>query len=352
MPVHQVLSYAKAGDAVTNHAMALQGVLAADGPSQLLAHVVDPSVEGRFQAIAGVDGLTGPDDLVLYHVTIGCRAAVDWVRSRRYGLVYHNITPAAFFDGLSPEHERLCREGREELALLVPDAETVIADSRFNAREIEALGGSVDAVQPPITTAHRLRDKRDGDLERRLDARTTPELLYIGQVAPHKQPEALVMAHHLATTHLGVEASLALVGSHPIPPYAEAVRQLIRTLGVSSCDLVGPVDDDHLATRLRRARALVTASVHEGYCVPVVEAMAEGIPVVARAAGAIPETTAGAALLVAPDAPPTVFAEALARIVHDDELHSALRTRGLERAEEIEASADPAHLAPTLAARR
>lgn len=350
MALHQLLSYAAGGDAVTNHARAMQPVLG--GASRLLAHVVAPDVDDIFDPLVTVDDLP-PDELVLYHVTIGCRAAVDWLRGRRYGLVYHNITPASFFDGLSAEHERLCREGRDELASLVGGSELTIADSAFNAREIEALGGRVDAIQPPITTAHRLRGvEQDPTLAAELDRHPIPDLLYVGQCAPHKRPEDLVMAHHLATRHLGMRAALALVGSHPVPAHVEALRDLITSLGAADVAVTGPVSDAELATRLPRARALVTASVHEGYCVPVVEAMAAGVPVVARAAGAIPETTDGAALLVAEDAPASVLAEAMHRIVSDDDLHAALSSRGRARAAEIDALADPERLAPVVASFR
>ncbi len=292
---------------------------------------------------------------MLYHVTIGCEQTVAWLEHRAgpFGLVYHNITPSEFFEGLSHDHARLTAQGRAELAQLVPAAALIIADSAFNGAEIEALGGTVDAIQPPIATTRRLAAiPDDPKLARTLDDRDVPDLVSIGQTAPHKRPHELLFAHHLLVTHLGIDATLTLIGAAPVPAYDDVMSRTIELLALHRARMLGPVSDVELATRLRRARALVTMSVHEGFCVPVVEAMAAGVPVVACAAGAVPETAGGAALLLPPDAPPTTVAEALREIITNDALAADLRTRGLARAAELEERTDPARLLPLLSAYR
>ena len=352
MTVHQLLSYARRGDAVTNQALALHDVLGTG--SHLIAHAFDDSVEDTFVALSALPPDTvADDDLVLYHVTIGCEQAVAWLEQRPgpFGLVYHNITPSGFFEGLSHDHARLTAQGRTELAQLVPAAALIIADSAFNAAEIEALGGSVDAIQPPIATTRRLADiPDDPKLARALDDRDLPDLISIGQIAPHKRPHELLFAHHLLVTHLGVDATLTLIGASPVHAYDDVLSRTIELLALHHAKMLGPVSDTELATRLRRARALVTMSIHEGFCVPVVEAMAAGVPVVACAAGAVPETAGGAALLLPPDAAPSTVAEALREILTNDGLAADLRARGLARAAELEERTDPARLLPILSA--
>ncbi len=343
-------------DAVTNQALALQPILGGATPSRLVAHAFDDSVDEEFVALTDPSAAEiAGDDLVLYHVTIGCGPAVAWLLERTgpFGLVYHNITPSSFFEGLSHDHATLTAQGRDELARLVPRAELIIADSAFNAAEIEALGGQVDALQPPIATTRRLASVPDDPkLAATLDERELPDLIHIGQSAPHKRPHELVFAHYLLGTHLGVDATLTLVGATPVPAYGEVLGRTIEQLGLNLCRVLGPVTDAVLATHLRRARAFVTMSVHEGFCVPVVEAMAAGVPVVAAASGAIPETAGGAALLLPPDASPALVAEALRAVLVDDALAEDLRGRGRRRADEIERLTDPDRLLPLLSAYR
>lgn len=356
MAVHQLLSYARRGDATTNYSLDLQAVLAREGRSALVAHVFDPSVEDEFTTLAGLDADTvGEDDFVLYHLSIGCEQAVDWLLDRPgpFGIYYHNITPSEFFEGLSHDHARLTAQGREELARLVPAAGLIITNSAFTASEVEALGGEVDAIQPPVTTARRLADiPDDAHLAKDLRNREIPDLIYIGQSAPHKRPQELVFAHHLMVTHIGTDATLTLAGAAPVPAYQEVVSRTIELLALHRCKPLGMVSDVELATRLRHARAMVTMSLHEGFCVPVVEAMACGVPVIACDAGAIGETAGGAALLLPPDASPALVAEAMHTIVTDDALAAELRRLGLARAAEMEALTDPTRLAPLFAAHR
>lgn len=341
MRVHQLLAGLAAGDAVGNQALAIHRHL---GPeSRLLAFDIDRSrLDGTGFDMVGemvADAAPPPaDELVLYHVTIGCGPAIEWLRGRRFGLVYHNITPARFFDDIAPVHAGLAREGRDELARLVPEADVIIADSVYNASEVEALGGRVDLILPPMPTVRRLADLSiDPELDAELQAATNGFFLAVGQFLPHKRPHDLVHAHHIARRYLDAEASLVLAGSRPVAAYAAAVEATVRDLGLASCEIVGRISDEVLATRLRHALAYVTASRHEGFCVPVVEAMAMGVPVIACEAGAVADTAGGAALLLPENAPPSVLAEAMAAVERDADLRAELGQRGLARAAEIEA---------------
>jgi L-malate glycosyltransferase len=343
--VHQILASARLGDAVTQFALALRSAFGSDRSSTMLAGSFDDTVAGEFRSL---DAGSVPDgDLVLYHLSIGCPPAVEWLRRRAetasgpYGIVYHNVTPPQFFEGLSWEHAHLAEQGREDLAALVPGAVVVVAVSEHNAAEIEALGGRVDAVHPPITTTRRLADLQDDRrLARSLRRAEAPAFVHVGQRLPHKRAHHLVVALHLLTAHLGTDAELTLVGAAPVPAYDRVVEGLARDLAPGRCRSTGLVPDREVATRIRHADALVTLSRHEGFYVPAVEAMAVGTPVLACDAGAVAETTGGAALLLPPDPRPTLVAEALHALATDEVLREDLRRRGLRRAAEVEAAID------------
>jgi glycosyltransferase involved in cell wall biosynthesis len=99
-------------------------------------------------------------------------------------------------------------------------------------------------------------------------------------------------------------------------------------------DFVGAVDDATLASYLTRASVFLCLSEHEGFCVPVVEAMAAGIPVIAYDAAVLPETVAHAGIVLGNKSPLTV-ATAIARVLDDPALRKHLIDRGRLRAEDF-----------------
>ncbi len=345
--VHQVVATARPGDAITNAALEHRSLLRRLGPSEIVAQYADATLSGEVldvDAYRRLPSAGSPDTLLLYHSSIGARELVEFLlgRPERLGVVYHNITPAEFFSGVSATHERLCREGREELALLLARAVVVFADSAFNAADLEGMGGPAPIVVPPVVDPARLAAvEPDPGVTARLAARPGPHYVHVGQVMPHKRTDRLVEAYHLLVTHLHPDATLAIVGSHHLASYAGAVVEQVHELNLDGCELLGVVPDATLAAHLRRADAFVTASEHEGYCVPLLEAMALDTPAIARAYAAVPETAAGAALLLPPGADgPEMMAEAMAMLCERPEVAGRFVRAGRERVAEV-AAADP-----------
>jgi len=154
---------------------------------------------------------------------------------------------------------------------------------------------------------------------------------------PHKRPDLLVEAMHVATTYLGLESTLLLVGQNRFARYADAISAQIHELNIRQVHVVGSVGDAQLAAMFRRAVAFVTASEHEGFCVPILEAMAFDVPVIARACAAIPETVGEGGLLLPAWAGSELIAEAIIRVIDDAALHADLAARGRRRLGELTA---------------
>lgn len=349
---HQVLVSASPGDAVTNEALALRRALRTVGDSEIFARYYDPSLAGDVLPLADYarrapSGAASGDDLLVVHASIGEPdvAAFLAARPERLVLVYHNISPAGPFRPYDPAFADLLEDGRRDLAELAPRVTLALADSAYNAADLEGLGYAdvrvsplvVDAaaltrVEPDPATVNHLATEIDG-----------PVLLYVGQLLPHKRPDLLVQAFHVLTTYLEPDARLVLVGPARLPGYARAIQHYVHELSLPGAWVAGPVPDAALAAFYRRADAFVTASGHEGFCVPVLEAMAFGVPVVARSCGAIPETAGEAALLLPPGEDPLLLAEAMATVLADECLRGALIERGRARL----ASFDPERSAAT-----
>jgi glycosyltransferase involved in cell wall biosynthesis len=338
--VHQVLAAASPGDAITNAALEYRNVLRRIGPSEVFARHIAPSSAGEVRPLSDYRSC-GSQGVLVYHASIGEPAVEAFLRSRHEPivLVYHNITPARYFDQLDDTFAELLVLGRAELETIRPRVARAIAASHFNAAELEAIGYQDVRVIPPVVDPARLvRTTPDADTVKYLDqAFTDPVLLFVGQLLPHKRPDLLVEAMHVATTYLGLEATLLLVGQNRFARYADAISAQIRELNIPQVHVVGSVDDAHLAAMFRKATAFVTVSEHEGFCVPLLEAMAFDVPVIARACAAIPETVGDGGLLLPPWAGAELIAEAILHVVDDAKLRADLAARGRARLTEITA---------------
>jgi glycosyltransferase involved in cell wall biosynthesis len=337
--IHQVLAAAAPSDAVTNAALEFRDVLSLVAPSEIYARHVAPELRGQVRLL-GEFSRRDQRGVLIYHASIGEPNVTAFLRSRREPLVlvYHNITPARYFEPWDVAFAELLALGRRELRALRDRVTVTIADSAFNASELDAMGYRDIRVIPPVINPRRLLDLAP-DLETLdyLDRELKlPFLLFVGQLVPHKRPDLLVEAMHVARTYLGAPARLLIVGPQRFPRYTAAIAGQLRELNLSTVHVVGGVPDANLAAMFRRARAMVTASEHEGFCVPLLEAMAFGLPVIARACAAIPEVVGDGGLLLPPGADPSLIAEAMTQVVDDDGLRADLSERGVRRAEQFD----------------
>jgi glycosyltransferase involved in cell wall biosynthesis len=336
--VHQVLVSASPGDAITNAAFEIRELLRRVGPSEVFAHHVHPGVADeaiKLEHYSQRAGRRPLEDVLLYHASIGDPEVFGFVvdRPERLVLVYHNISPAEAFAPYEPGFAGLLEAGRRDLAQLRDRVTLALADSQFNADELLALGYDDVRVSPLIIDPSALHgiDLDEGTTRHLTDRVTGPVLLFVGQILPHKRPELLVQAFHVLTTYLVPEANLVLVGSPRFPRFCQAVQDQIAELNLARAWITGDVPMETLRSFYERADVFVTASDHEGFCVPLLESMSFGLPIVARATSAIPETLGGAGLLVSEDDSPIVFAEAVAEVLTDHDVRAELLARGQRR---------------------
>ena len=161
------------------------------------------------------------------------------------------------------------------------------------------------------------------------------DLLFVGKISPHKAPHDLVKMLAVLRRLYDPAARLHLVGSPLGETYEPALRAFIDELGLTDAvNFAGSVSGAELEAYLQSADVFVCASDHEGFCVPLAEAMGHGVPIVAYGVTAVPETV-GHAGLVLPDKSPVHFASAVARVLADPALRRHLSSSGLARAAEF-----------------
>ena len=335
MRIDQVLVSASYGDAITLEALQIRDLLRQAGPSEIYARFIDPLLEDEVEPLVRYQRRRpwAPADLIVLHASIGDEAVFAFLddRPERIVLVYHNISPWQGFVPFDPTLADLLRSGREQLTRLRDRVVLAVADSAFNAEDLEALGFPHVPVSPLILDLHGLRaGEPDPTTERELASIDGPLVLFVGQLLPHKRPDLLVAAHHVLSTYLRPEVNLALVGALRLPGYGAALRAFVHQLSLSTVRITGRVSRAQLVAYYRRADLFMTASEHEGFCVPILEAMAFNVPVIATASAAIPETLAGAGLMV-PEADPMLFAEVAHAVLDDEALRDQLVVGGRER---------------------
>lgn len=339
MHVDQIVAGAIPGDAVTESAMQIRGALRRVVDADLYAFHADARLATNV-------GWTGRypiardrrrQDLIIYHVSISQDGLTDFVvrRHEKLMLVYHNITPSAYFSDLDPKFAAYLDDARRDLPRLLGRAGCVVADSEFNATELRELGREDVHVVPPPLNLERLLDTPPDPVFSELLARRAlgPVVLFVGQLLPHKRPDLLIAAHHLVVTNGLPDALLVLAGTARNPRLRHALHSFNRELALENVWVTGELTDAQLASLFRRADVFVTASEHEGFCVPIVEAFEFGVPVIARDFGAISETAGDAALVLPSDTGARELAEAIRRVLTDRSVHDELVARGCIRRE-------------------
>lgn len=292
MAVHQLIPSFVAGDATGQAALHLQHLLRRMGHfGELYASEVGPGLESLAHPTSALR--PAPEDWVLYHHGIASplSSLLMHLPCRR-GLVFHNISPARFYSG-TPLAEALV-SGRAQLAAMAPFVEVAIGVSDFNSAELRTAGYRNVHTVPLFIEPHRFSQANaDAALRQRL-AGPGPVVLSVSRVAPHKRFEDL-LALHAELVRIRPEARLLLVGGYePGGRYFKALRRTAQQL--PGVHFLGRLNHAELVAAYRSASVFVSMSEHEGFGVPLIEAMAAEVPVLAFGAAAVPETLGGAGI--------------------------------------------------------
>lgn len=330
----QLLASINPTDAVSDFARELAAHARALGvTSRLVAARVHPVCSDAAQVAGSTapEELAGPDDLLLYHHSIGA-GLVDWVGRfpGRRVVVHHSVTPPRYFASWAPSLEAATRRGEGELLELPRVAAAALGVSEFDAAEARRAGFGDVGVLPISPSRARLATRPCMAEVRRLRAASAVRMLCVGRLAPNKRVELVLAAHALIVRRIPT-ARLDIVGGDAgTEGYGLALRLMARDLGAPGVTFHGSVSDRELAALFRTAALLISASEHEGCGLPLLEAMHHGVPVVARDATAIPETVGAAGLLVRGD-DPGAWAEAVLSVLEDGALRERLVSAGRRR---------------------
>jgi glycosyltransferase involved in cell wall biosynthesis len=343
MNVHQFVPRLEPG-AVGHHVVEARDALVAAGhQSEIFAGDIDPAYAhfgARHYQEYGRAVPAQRDDRLVYQVAIGSPVA-DWLIDRGEMLIanHHNFTPMHFLQAWDAPATHGVAWGRRQLRHLAHRCALGIADSRFNELDLQAAGFANTVVVPVLVDLAESDHAVDEALLARLcDAKADGgrDWLFVGRVAPNKCQHDLVAALAAHRRAYGSGARLHLVGSSTSKAYSFALERFVAALGLEDAvEITGPVSPGALGAYYRAADVLVCVSEHEGFCVPVLEAMHHGVPVVAFGAGAVPETVGDGGLVLDRKDPETIAA-AVERVSSDEVLRDQLVAAGSARAAQLD----------------
>lgn len=327
MRVLQLLPTIAMGDAVSNDTLAIHAVLQEMGfQTAIYAENIDQRLPmGTAKALSKLPKLQ-KTDVVLYHMSTGSSISVLLpTLPCRKGMIYHNITPPHFMRPYHPRLTALLEEGLQQVKALADVVDFCFADSAFNAQNLREMGYQCPIEVRPILIPFSDYEKAPStEVVQRCRADGLQNFVFVGRIAPNKKQEDLLQLFSCYQRHCNPDSRLLLVGSWDgMEAYYHRLVRYAAGLEVQNVVFTGHIPFAEILAYYHTADLFVCMSEHEGFCVPLVEAMYFDVPILAYAACAVSDTLGGSGFLLR-DKNPVEAAFAAQRILTDAALRQAL----------------------------
>lgn len=298
--IYQILPNMSYGDAITNHALIIEDIIGELGyDTGIFSLNVHPRMFGLSRKLQEYKAISSRENLLIYHFSIGSEVS-NFVRNLpdRKILVYHNITPPDYFLGINRKVEEGCRKGIEELKGLVTFMDMALGVSEFNRLDLEAMGFKKTGVLP-IVLNESFYKKRPNRRFLKVFGDGGVNLLHVGRLAPNKKIEDIIKVFYFYHHKINPDSRLLIVGNDvDMENYAFALKELADSLGLEEVYFLGLASMEELNACYSIARIYICMSEHEGFCVPLLEAMYFGVPIIAYNSTGIPYTLGDSGIMV------------------------------------------------------
>lgn len=322
MRILQLLTTLSFGDAVSNDTIALRGVIEEMGyDTAIYAENIDPRLpKGLAQHVDHLQGLK-KDDILIYHKSTGTDLSFSLERlpCRKF-MIYHNITPPEFFAPYNTAAASLTQYGLEGVKHLRGVIEYCMADSEFNKQNLRDFGYTCPIdVRPILIPFEDYEKKPDEAILRKFTQDGWTNIVFVGRIAPNKKQENVIRAfYHYKKQN--PKSRLIFVGSYQgMENYYERLQTYVQALELPDVIFTGHIKFAEILAYYRAADVFLCMSEHEGFCVPLVEAMFFEVPVIAYDTSAIAYTLGGSGILLDSN-DPLEAAMMIDRLVTDEAL--------------------------------
>lgn len=333
MNIFQLLPTISYGDAVGNDTRAIDGILRENGfNTGIFAENIDHRLpKGTADKIRNLPDLKN-DDVIICHCSTGSKLNEKLLHMNgRKIMIYHNITPAYFFEPYSKAAVQLTSDGLAQIRALSSVVDYCIADSEFNKSDLQQLGFACPIDVCPILIPFEDYEKEpDSRILDRFNFNDTVNILFVGRIAPNKKQEDLIKTFYFYHKYYNPDSRLIICGTYNgMEKYYWRLLDYAECLGLTdSIIFTGHIKFNQILAWYRAADLFLCMSEHEGFCVPLLEAMHFGIPIAAYKSTAVPDTLGdGGILLDTKD--PNLTAEIIDNLLQDDELKVKIREQQL-----------------------
>ena len=325
--IHQLVHTLSYGDAISGEVLALRRCLHQLGhSSEIFAINTHPNYRGETRDYREISAIES--DEVWLHYSIGSPLNDIYRNLKRCQrtLVYHNLTPSRWFAGVNPRIVRDIERGVSELAALCKLSDRLLADSSFNASELLNLGVHAQVLPLPLDP-QRWQVQANAGIAQLVKREGGIQILHVGRLAPNKCLEDIVRTFYFVHHHLRPNSRLWFVGIDiDTEVYSFSLKRLAQELKLDQAiNYCGCLADSEVRALYENCSVYICMSEHEGFCLPLLEAMHFGLPLIAFESSAVPETVANGGILVNRKSP----AE-LAELVVELSENVALRNRVIQ----------------------
>lgn len=302
MRVFQLLPTISMGDAVSNDTIAIAKVLRDMGyQTGIYAENIDPRLpSGTAKSVTKLPRLQA-SDTVLYHMSTGSELnkAIPQYPCRK-GMIYHNITPSHFFQPYNAQLTKLLDAGLKDVLSLAPYIDFCLADSAFNRQNLLDMGYTCPiSVRPILIPFSDYAKKPNAEIIQRYGNDDYTNFIFVGRIAPNKKQEDVIRTFSCYQRFCNPKSRLFLVGAWSgAESYYRRLCRYTAALQVENVVFTGHIPFADILAYYHVADLFLCMSEHEGFCVPLVEAMYFGVPILAYDACAIPDTLGDSGILL------------------------------------------------------
>lgn len=323
MKVLQLLPTLAMGDAIGNDVRALEKVLRDMGfQTAIYAEVIDGRLPaGTAYPVEKMPRLSG-EDVILYHKSTGSDLSFSLEKYPcRKMMIFHNITPPRFFKGYNEDAMQSAEYGMRGLCHLADKVDACMADSAYNATVLRDLNYQCPiSVRPILIPFSDYAKEPDASVMEHYQNDGYTNFVFVGRVAPNKKQEDVIRAFYCYKKYCNPKSRLFLVGSYNgMERYYHRLRRYVGALELDNVVFTGHIPFAQILAYYHLADLFLCMSEHEGFCVPLVEAMYFGMPILAYDTSAISDTLGGSGILL-PTNDPMEAALAADRVLRDPDL--------------------------------
>lgn len=294
MRIIQIVPSLSYGDAIGNNILAIDKMLKQAGyHAEVYAEYIDDRLPNKIaRKISRLTNLE-KDDVVIYHFSIGAQMTYLFADLKcKKVVLYHNITPKVFFERYSFDSWKMCQDGEKQRKFLADKVDYCLAVSEYNRKDLLDDGFRCRIDVLPILINFNDYEKKPNDeiLEKYNDGYVN--ILFTGRISPNKCQQDVINTFYHYKKYYNQKARLFIVGNDAgMEKYSKELMSYVEKLNlVEDVVFTGHVKFDEILAYYKIADLFLCMSEHEGFCVPLAEAMYFDVPIVAYDSSAIAET--------------------------------------------------------------